>query len=274
MTLPQYRLSSTLKGHSDDIKAVHGCSDNSILSASRDGSVKRWAINSNEYKLAGTYTGHGAYVNSVVFNEGELTTPLRFTLTLATDTSDIISGGSDSRILVHDIDRQDKPREALLEHWSNVCCLYAHSNTLVSGSWDLSARVWRFEKGLYGQTLRLDGHEQAVWDVKLLEDGSILTASADNYIRHFDKSGRHIRRFEGHTEPVRSLALLKNKAFFMSASNDGTLRKWAIETGEQVGTMAGHSSFVYAVAALPSPTDDDYVVSCGEDYEVRIWLGG
>lgn len=71
MTLPYYRISSTLEGHSDDVKAVHGCSDNSILSASRDGSVKRWTMDLNEYKLEGTYVGHGAYVNSVVYNEGE-----------------------------------------------------------------------------------------------------------------------------------------------------------------------------------------------------------
>ncbi|TIB03850.1 hypothetical protein E3P89_02573 [Wallemia ichthyophaga] len=255
MTLPYYRISSTLEGHSDDVKAVHGCSDNSILSASRDGSVKRWTMDLNEYKLEGTYVGHGAYVNSVVYNE------------------EIISGGSDSRVLVHDLDRQDKPRETLLEHWGNVCCLSVHSETLVSGSWDLSARVWRAQKGQYEQTLRLDGHEEAVWDVKCLCDGSFLTASADKVIRRFDKSGRLIKRYQGHSEPVRSLALLNNDAFFLSASNDGTLRKWAVETGEQVCVMRGHSSFVYAVAALASPTDDDFVVSCGEDFEVRLWLG-
>ncbi|TIA89825.1 hypothetical protein E3P99_01902 [Wallemia hederae] len=256
--LPEYKLAATLTGHSDDIKSVYGCADNSILSASRDGSVKRWTIGASGYELSGTYTGHGAYVNSVVMNEV---------------TGDIISGGSDSRILVHDVDREDKARVALVEHWGNVCCLHTRQDALVSGSWDLSARVWkRSQAGDYSQVLRLNGHEQAVWDVKLLHDFSILTASADNYIRHFDKEGQLLKVFKGHTEPVRSLQVLGNDTL-LSASNDGSIRKWNIKSGEQIACLVGHSSFVYAAAALQSPTSDDYVVSCGEDYEVRIWLG-
>ncbi|TIB97307.1 RNA-binding domain-containing protein [Wallemia mellicola] len=248
MTLPQYKLSATLEGHTDDVKSVFACKDNSILSASRDGTVRRFA--GDNYDLKGTYLGHMGYVNSVHYMEG----------------------GSDSRILIHDKGRAEKPLESLLEHWNNVCCLDTRGNTIASGSWDLTARVWNVAGGHYEQVSKLDKHDAAVWDVKLLPDGSLLTASADNFIRHFNPDGSLNRRFEGHTEPVRALAILDGTSFF-SASNDGTIRKWNLKTGEQIAVLPGHSSFIYSLAILSSPDGEDYLVSCGEDYEVRVWLG-
>lgn len=184
----------------------------------------------------------------------------------------IISGGSDSRILIHDRERTEKPVENLIEHWNNVCCLDTRENTIASGSWDLTARVWNVAGGHYEQVSKIDKHDAAVWDVKLLPDGSLLTASADNFIRHFNPDGSLNRRFEGHTEPVRALAILDGTSLF-SASNDGTIRKWNLKTGEQIAVLPGHSSFIYSLAILSSPDGEDYLVSCGEDYEVRIWLG-
>lgn len=68
MTLPQYKISATLEGHTDDVKSVFACKDNSILSASRDGTVRRFA--GENYELKGTYLGHTGYVNSVHYIEG------------------------------------------------------------------------------------------------------------------------------------------------------------------------------------------------------------
>ena len=137
----------------------------------------------------------------------------------------------------------------------------------------MTARIWKLnDRGNYEQFLKISDHNEAVWDVKLLDDETILTASADSLIRHFDKNGNLINVFKGHTEPVRSLALLSNERF-ASCSNDGTIRKWDLRSGNQLKLLAGHSSFIYSLDTLPSPNDDDYLVSCGEDYEIRIWLG-
>lgn len=57
---------------------------------------------------------------------------------------------------------------------------------------------------------------------------------------------------------------------FLSASNDGTIRKWKI-SGECVAQFEGHESYIYSLALLPNGTD---FVSSGEDRTVRVWKNG
>ena len=54
----------------------------------------------------------------------------------------------------------------------------------------------------------------------------------------------------------------------MSASHDGTLRVWDLETGETVRELVGHTALVYAVAARG---DGGLVASGSEDNTLRLW---
>ena len=53
---------------------------------------------------------------------------------------------------------------------------------LVSVSWDKTARVWDLTTRQCGG----NRHEQAVWAVLCLEDGRMLTASADKTIKRWN----------------------------------------------------------------------------------------
>ncbi len=56
------------------------------------------------------------------------------------------------------------------------------TGTLVSGSWDCSAKVWVGDKMKLVMTLQ--GHENSVWAVGILPDVNVMvTASADTSIR-------------------------------------------------------------------------------------------
>jgi WD40 repeat protein len=62
-----------------------------------------------------------------------------------------------------------------------------------------------------------------------------------------DKPGE-IRRFEGHENVVRCLALSPDGKRLLTGSEDRTLRLWEVDTGKGIGIYDGHSAGVRGVA--------------------------
>ena len=58
-----------------------------------------------------------------------------------------------------------------------------------------------------------------------------------------------LRTFEGHSDYVRAVAVLPDQRWAISTGHDGTLRLWALETGECLRTFKGNPG--WAVAVLP-----------------------
>lgn len=75
-------------------------------------------------------------------------------------------------------------------------------------------------------------------------------------------------RLEGHTAPVRSVTVSPNGQIALSASADGTLRRWDVASGKEVGHLIGHAGPVTSVAISP---DGKIVISGSEDGTLRRW---
>lgn len=125
--------------------------------------------------------------------------------------------------------------------------------------------------------MTLVGHEGSVWDVLPLSDNAVATACADKNIRIFDlrkaASGQAEANSTIHTpDVVRGLCRVPAGhpagAQLASAHNDGIIRLWKL-SGELVGELHGHESFVYRLAPLPSGE----IVSAAEDRTIRVWKG-
>lgn len=88
----------------------------------------------------------------------------------------------------------------------------------------------------------------------------------------FHISGKPLRTIRGSQDVVRALCKVPkghpSGADFASAGNDGIVRLFTI-SGNQVGELRGHESFIYSLASLPSGE----LVSSGEDRTVRVWKG-
>ncbi|KAI7887839.1 WD40-repeat-containing domain protein [Mucor mucedo] len=255
MTFPPYKLESTLTAHEQDVRAVAALSNDVLISAARDKTVRSWnRTSSNTFSPDKVYLGHGHFVNALTTIKPNETYPNGL----------IISGGSDKFINVYDPNHPEEPRYTLIGHTENVSALATTpSGHIVSGSWDKKVIVWKE----FQQAQVLEGHTAAVWAVLAVDDDLILTASADKTIRLW-KNGKLTHVYQGHTEAVRGLALVPGIGF-VSCSNDGTLRVWTLE-GECIQQLDGHTSFVYSVSVLNSGE----FVSSGEDRTVRIWKDG
>ena len=146
--------------------------------------------------------------------------------------------------------------------------LSTDGQTVISGSWDKTVRIWNAASGELLQTLQ--GHTDAVRSVALSTDGqTVISGSWDKTVRIWNAaSGELLQTLQGHTDAVRSVALSTDGQTVISGSEDRTVRIWNAASGELLQTLQGHTRRVESVALS---TDGQTVISGSEDETVRIW---
>ncbi|KAL0565642.1 WD repeat protein Lub1 [Marasmius crinis-equi] len=252
-----YKLSATLKAHSSDVRAVRSPANDLVLSASRDSTAIAWkrSESSSTFNTDAVFKASSRYVNAVAYIPPTNEAPQGY----------IVAGGQDTVINVFSLSiPKDDPDFSLLGHTENICTLdVSPGGTIISGSWDRTAKVWKNFQLAY----ELKGHEQSVWAVLAVDEDQVLTASADKTIKLWNQH-KLISTFTGHRDAVRGLALIPELGF-ASCSNDSEIRVWTLG-GDIIYTLSGHTSFVYSLSVLPTGE----IVSGGEDRTVRVWKDG
>ncbi|ROT41624.1 ubiquitin homeostasis protein lub1 [Sodiomyces alkalinus F11] len=269
--MADFKLSARLASHDSDVKAVSFPSPDTVLSASRDGSVRIWNRTSSAPPVFEPTVSSqtSEFVNSV----GYLPPSADFPQGL------ILSGGKDTFVEVRQpqSSASDNAERLLVGHSQNVCSLDVSptGNYIVSGGWDFQALVWSTSS--WENQVRLGGHDKAVWAVLAWDDHTVLTGCADGCIRIFDLRKAIAGEAEAQStitapDVVRALCRVPrghpSGADIASASNDGIIRLWKLN-GQQVGELVGHENFIYSLTSLPSGE----LVSSGEDRTLRVWKG-
>lgn len=183
----------------------------------------------------------------------------------------ICTASNDATICIYKQENGFVPLLTLKGHGSTVCALSGalQPRSLISGSWDKTARVWSISETGEVAFIALEGHEAAVWAVATLpEQRKYVTGGADKNIFYWNEKGEKLRVLKGHTDCVRGLIGLEANTL-LSCGNDAILRFWN-EDGECVRQMSGHSNYIYAMARNQA-VGDQVVVSCGEDSTLRMW---
>ncbi|XP_037539850.1 phospholipase A-2-activating protein [Nematolebias whitei] len=255
-----YKLRCSIPGHEMDVRGLASTifPEGAFVSVSRDRTGRVWLPNSSPDKgftEMHCMSGHSNFVSCVCVIAPNETYPRGL----------IATGGNDNNICVFTLDRP-QPLFTLQGHKNTVCTLSSGKfGTLLSGSWDTTAKVWLNEKCM----MTLQGHTAAVWAVLILpEQGLMLSGSADKTIKLW-KAGRCEKTFTGHEDCVRGLAVISSTEF-LSCSNDTSIRRWLV-TGDCVQVYYSHTNFIYSLAVFPNSQD---FVSTGEDRTVRIWRKG
>ncbi|GAA5900619.1 uncharacterized protein JCM6883_002902 [Sporobolomyces salmoneus] len=305
-SIPPYRFSAVLSGHTSDVRSLSASSTNFLFSASRDGTARSWTRSGQgdkEWKAGRVWKeGHVGFVNSVCLltiseRPDEGVEDQRYLLTAGSDSLIQVYSLSPSASSSSEDSSSNEPVHTLLGHSHNVCSLHVDKKgkRIASASWDMTARIWSTKDWECERVLT--DHGGAVWDVLLIaddgkEDELCLTACADNYVRLFDRDKvRHL--FKGHTGPVRALSRVlpddSNSRLFASASNDGsvlssasalfaftdasnsnrTIRIWNYSTGDAL-TILNHEDFVYSLVSIPSIAHGG-LASSGEDGLIKVW---
>lgn len=138
---------------------------------------------------------------------------------------------------------------------------------LVSGSSDGSVRIWNPETGEAISSFEL-GEE--VSSIALSPNGGRLALSFGHSVevRELESESEPLV-FEGHDDLINDLAWSHSGAQIASASDDGTVRIWNAESGEEIAALsAAAEAWMQCVAWSP---DDAELASGTDGHTLTIW---
>ncbi len=178
----------------------------------------------------------------------------------------------------------DKAVEELEEQSSDIvstiCTLEGHAEavtsitispdaqTLASGSWDKTIKIWHLYTGQLLHTLT--GHSDYVNSVAISPDGQALASgSQDTTIKLWNlHTGQLLRTLMGHSESVYSIVISPDGQTLVSGSGDNTVKVWNLQTGQVLRTLTEYSDEVRSVAFGP---DGRAFASGSYDGTIKIW---
>jgi len=262
-----FKLSATLRGHEEDVRAVVFPNSSLLLSASRDNTVRQWKP---------TPKKPPTYDNTIALQSGNWFNGIAYAPPSKEHPSGLVAaGGRETFVFVKHLGQpsEEDPHRMLIGHAGNITCLAFSDDgsRIISGGWDSQVFVWDIEAG--SVVAELLGHGGPIWGVMVYDSKLVMTACADKIVRVFDISGKALGAFKGHTDVVRCFCKLADGhwsgAAFASAGNDEVIRLWTLE-GQEVAGLEGHTAYIYSLAILPNGD----IVSSSEDRTVKIWRDG
>ncbi|CAG8893899.1 unnamed protein product [Penicillium nalgiovense] len=269
-------LRAILEGHEGGVWALeyHG---NTLVSASTDRTIRVWDI--AEAKCTHVFHGHTSTVRCI-----KILLPVQIdhhpdgTPVMMPEQPLIVSGSRDSNLRVWKLpqpgDSEYFPRtesdeecpsliRVLTGHQHSVREIAAYGDTLVSGSYDCTVRVWKISTG---ESLhRLEGHTFKVYSVCLdHERNRCISGSMDNTVKIWSlDTGALLYNLEGHSSLVGLLDLKED--LLVSAAADSTLRIWNPANGHCQSTLSNHTG------AITCFQHDGQKIISGSDASVKMW---
>ncbi|QVM06830.1 SCF ubiquitin ligase complex subunit cdc4 [Coccidioides posadasii str. Silveira] len=269
-------LRATLEGHEGGVWALeyHG---NTLVSGSTDRSVRVWDIEKAE--CTQTFHGHTSTVRCLqILLPSQIGRRSDGSPEMMPKEPLIITGSRDSSLRVWRLPQPGDPKyfqagpddsscpyfiRALNGHTHSVRAIAAHGDTLVSGSYDCTVRVWKISTG--EAVHRLEGHTLKVYSVVLdHKRNRCISGSMDHSVKIWSlETGTLLYNLEGHSLLVGLLDLRADK--LVSAAADSTLRIWDPETGQCKSTLTAHTG------AITCFEHDDQKIISGSDRTLKMW---
>ncbi|WP_424100153.1 AAA-like domain-containing protein [Moorena producens] len=228
---------AVLKGHESSVNSVSFSRDGKTLAtASDDGTVRVWNLEGNQLAL---FKGNQASVYSVSFSR---------------DGKILATASDDGTVRVWNLEGNQLALFKGNQDWVTSVWFSRDGEMLATASSDNKVRVW----DLKGNPLVvLKGHQSQVSSVDFSRDGKMLATASWETVRVWDLQGNQLALFQGHQSQVNSVRFSPDGKMLVIASNDKTVRLWAVEDlGEMLtrGCKLIEDYFVENFEALESLT--------------------
>ncbi len=227
--------------------------DGTLLACGSRDTARIWNVESGQ--LLYTFTGHTASVNSISFSP---------------DGKQVATGSSDETVRVWDISSGILLR-IYEEHKTRIDSLAVSvdGRQLALGGWPVSAQVVDLATG---QPLNLAATSYGMYadgSVALSKDGRQVLYNSGNTACLCDvHTGQLLRRFEGHKETVRRVALSPDESQIATGSDDKSIKLWKASTGELLRSLKGHGDPIKGLVYSP---DGTRLASISYDRTLRVW---
>ncbi|MEH2045985.1 nSTAND1 domain-containing NTPase [Nostoc sp.] len=154
------------------------------------------------------------------------------------------------------------------ESWVNSVAISGDGQTIVSGSYDGTVRLWNRQGLPLAEPLR--GHKGNVNSVAISQDGqTIVSGGEDCTVRLWNRQGKTLTKLLcGHKWGVNSVAISGDGQTIVSGGSEGTVRLWNRQGLPLVEPLPSHEQGVRSVAISG---DGQTIVSGGSEGTVRWW---
>lgn len=271
-------LKSILEGHEGGVWALE-YHENTLVSGSTDRSVRVWDI--EKARCTQVFHGHTSTVRCLqILLPAEVGKNPDGSSIMMPKEPLIITGSRDSNLRVWKLPKPTDPYyldagshaedtdcpyflRALSGHQYSVRAIAAHGDTLVSGSYDCTVRVWKISTG--DCVHRLQGHTLKVYSVVLdAKRNRCISGSMDNMVKVWSlDTGALLYNLEGHTSLVGLLDLKGDR--LVSGAADSTLKIWDPENGLCKNTLTAHTG------AITCFQHDGEKIISGSDRTLKMW---
>lgn len=172
-------------------------------------------------------------------------------MALQFDDNILATGSYDSTIKIWDV-HTGEMLKTLTGHSLGLRALQLSGDMLISGSLDKTIKIWNWRTGTEIRTI--SNHTGGVLSLHFV--GKIFASgSQDKTIRITNFLTRDSFALHGHSDWVNCVRIDGPSRTLFSASDDGTVRLWDLDTRRTIRTFAGHSAQVQLVMPLPREYD-------------------
>lgn len=271
-------LRKKLEGHEGGVWALQ-YEGNILVSGSTDRSVRVWDIEKGLCQQV--FYGHTSTVRCLqILMPTDIGAAPDGSRIIRPEQPLIITGSRDSQLRVWRLPEAGSRRyiqtgppaqetdcpyfvRVLTGHTHSVRAIAAYGDTLVSGSYDSTVRVWQISTGRCLHVL--SGHAQKVYSVVLdTKRNRCISGSMDSLVKIWDlDTGACLFTLEGHTMLVGLLDLQDDR--LVSAAADSTLRIWDPANGRCKHMLMAHTG------AITCFEHDGRKVISGSEKTVKMW---
>ncbi|KAK9462967.1 WD40-repeat-containing domain protein [Lipomyces oligophaga] len=255
-----------LTGHADTIYCIQVDSDR-IVTGSRDKTIIVWdAVTAQQLHKLERWAAAPVSSESNVLEEYDRSGHEASVICLQFDTKHLISGSSDSTLIVWDSNTYTSSHR-LRGHTAEVIDLSFDTKYIASCSKDRTIIIRSRNQAENFPILHRISSDSGTVNSLHLRRG-ILAAGGISCSIHIWKAstGRLLRRFRGHDRSIASVKFSSDCSYVFSGSNDDNIRVFDVQKGSCIRTLVGHSSLVRSLC-ITYPR----VISASYDRSIKVW---
>lgn len=255
--MPSASATRALTGHLARVNGVVFSPDGTRLaSGDSDGVFILWDV--AEARAVLVITGHTGSVNAVAFSA---------------DGARVATASEDGSVRVWD-GATGAPVGSALAVGSPVnAVVFTARLNIVTGSDDGIVRLWNFDRGEV--TAQFNVHDSLPVNALAINAAGevVVSGGDDNRAVMIDLITSEVKNiFNGHTGPVRAVAMSGDARRVLTAAADGSIRVWDATRAEQIQSYAGHRPNIRSrtVVGVFGPGELT-ILSGSADGTMRLW---